>query len=85
VFAAMRRSLCPSRFCNGANPAQGLVTVEQAERAGEPAIANAVRCSSCGCVWVKDPRGIGHILGTLRIDGRSCRWITAYKKPGSQE
>jgi hypothetical protein len=81
MFAAARKSLCPSRFCNGANPVQGLVSVAQAERAGEPAIANAARCSGCGCVWVKDPRGTSHVLGTLRIDGSQCRWITAYTKP----
>lgn len=82
MFAAARTSLCPSRFCNGTNPAQALVSTAQAERSGEPAIAGAVRCSNCGCVWIKDPRGIAHILGTLRIDGSRIRWITAYKKPG---
>lgn len=65
------------------NPVQALVSATEAERAGEPAIANAVRCSGCGCVWVKDSRGIAHVLGTLRIDRSHCRWISAYKRPQS--
>lgn len=81
MFTPARTTLCPSRFCNGVNPVQGLVSKRQAELAGEPAIENAVRCSACGCIWVRDPRGISHVLGTLRIEGSRCRWTTAYKAP----
>jgi hypothetical protein len=80
MFATARKSLCPSRFCNGINPVQGLVSVGQAERAQESAIANSPRCSACGCVYVMDPRGVAHILGILRIEGSHCRWITAYQR-----
>ena len=78
-----RTSLCPSRFCNGVNPAQSLVSKRQAELAGEPAIENAIRCSACGCVWVRDQRPKSHVLGTLKLEGSSCRWITAYKIPAA--
>ena len=78
-----RTSLCPSRFCNGVDPVQALVSKKDAERAGEAAIENAIRCSACGCVWVRDPRGIAHALGTLRIEGSTCRWNTSYKIPTS--
>ena len=83
MLSAAATSLCPSRFCNGVNPVQQLVSERQAERAGEPAIANAVRCSQCGCVWVCDPRGKSHVLGVLRIEGSSSRWTTAYQRPGA--
>lgn len=81
MIAVAKRSLCRSRFCNGADPVQALVGKQQAEFAGEAAIENAIRCSACGCVWVRDTRGISHVLGTLRIEGSRCRWTTAYKIP----
>lgn len=82
MLSAAGTSLCPSRFCNGINPVQQLVSDRQAANAGEPAIANAARCLCCGCVWVRDARGKSHVLGVLRIEGSRCRWTTAYKRPG---
>lgn len=81
MHTTARTTLCPSRFCNGINPVQGLVSKRHAELAGEPAIENAIRCLACGCVWVRDPRGVSHALGTLRIEGSRCRWTTVYKIP----
>jgi hypothetical protein len=74
-------TLCPYRFCNGHDPAQNLVSEQQAELVNEPALAGAIICSSCGTVWVRDPRNQRHILGTLRRTGRSYEWKTAYKVP----
>jgi hypothetical protein len=75
-------SLCPSHFCGTHDPAQALVSRRQAELVEEGAIEGAIRCSGCGCVWIKDQRGRPHILGTLRREGRAYRWLSAYKPPG---
>lgn len=75
-----RKSLCPSRFCKGGDPVQGLVSRRQAEAAAELALEGAIRCSGCGCVWVKDDGGGAHILGTLREVGRRYEWRSPYKR-----
>jgi hypothetical protein len=74
-------SLCPSRFCTAQNPAQELVNLRQAEAVNEPALEGAIRCSGCGCVWVRQPNGNGHVLGTLRKLGRHYDWKSPYKRP----
>ncbi len=79
----MAKSLCPSRFCNGHDPVQNLVSKRQAEAVDEPALEDAIICSSCGCVYVRDGRGIEHVLGTLRPAGSAYLWKTNYKVPGS--
>jgi hypothetical protein len=75
-------SLCPSQFCAAYDPAQALVSKRQAELVEEGAIEAAIRCSGCGCVWVKDQMGRPHVLGTLRKEGRAYKWLSAYRPPG---
>ena len=79
----IRKSLCPSRFCSAANPSQNLVSKVQAEAVDEPALAGAITCSECGCVWVKDKRGVSHELGTLRRVGTRYQWKTSYRAPSA--
>ena len=74
----MRTSLCPSRFCSAHDPVQGLVSKSQSELVNEPALEGAILCAACGCVWVRDPAGKAHILGTLRREGRGYQWRTPY-------
>lgn len=79
-------SLCPSRFCPARDPAQSLVSARQAELVSEMALEGAIRCSGCGCVWVKDQMDRPHILGTLRnAGGGSYKWISAYKPSEQME
>ena len=77
-----RKSLCPSRFCPAANPMQALVSEAEAEEVKEEAIVGAIRCSSCGCVWVRDPRGVDHVLGMLRRKGTRYEWRSDYTLSG---
>ena len=74
-------SLCPSRFCSAHNPVQSLVSKQQAEAVSESALEGAIICRGCGCVYVRDPRNNTHILGTLRLAGRTYTWKTDYKIP----
>jgi len=76
-----RKSLCPSRYCNGHNPAQTLVTERQAALANEQAIAGAILCSDCGCVWVRGAKGKAHALGRLRRARSTYNWVSAYEPP----
>jgi hypothetical protein len=80
-----RKSLCPSRFCGASNPMQTLVAKIDAERTGEPALENATWCSSCGCVWVRDPRGLSRPLGILRKQGTTYRWTSAWHSPSPRD
>ena len=82
MHSNIRKSLCPSRFCSADDPAQTLVSQQQADAANEAAIAGAIICSACGCVWVKGPQDRAHALGTLRRYGRTYEWKTLYKLPG---
>ena len=74
------QSLCPSRFCSTDNPAQELVNKRQAAAVEESALEGAIRCSGCGCVWVRGPNGHGRVLGTLRKVGRNYEWRSPYKR-----
>jgi hypothetical protein len=80
IGTSAHKSLCPSRFCVAHNPAQVLVSMADAERAGEPAIDGAIWCVGCGCVWVRDQRNMSHILGTLRKQGSFYSWRSAYHR-----
>lgn len=80
-----KSSLCPSHFCPASNPVQSLVSERDAELVGEAALEGAIRCSSCGCVWVKDQSARPRVLGTLRSEGRAYRWISAYKAPAARD
>lgn len=73
-------SMCPSRYCSASNPVQELVSANQAQLAKEPAIDGAIRCRACGCVWVRDERGIGHALGTLRESGTRYEWKSLFPR-----
>jgi hypothetical protein len=75
----VRKSLCPSRFCRAPNPAQALISTHEANVVGEQAIAGAIRCGACGSVYVRDERGRGHILGTLRRAGSRWEWKSDYR------
>ena len=79
--SAKQVSLCPSHFCAAYDPAQSLVSKRQAELVEEVALEGAILCGGCGCVWVKDQMERPHILGTLRGEGRTYRWISVYKPP----
>jgi hypothetical protein len=79
MLSTARKSLCPSRICREDNPAQVLVSKRQAEAVDEPSLDGAILCSGCGCVWVRDARGIAHVLGTLRRSGANYRWDSRYK------
>ena len=74
------KSLCPSRFCSAHDPVQELVTSRQAELADEKELEGAIRCSSCGCVWLRGPSAVPRILGNLRRIGRGYEWRSAYKR-----
>jgi uncharacterized Zn finger protein len=74
------QSLCPSRFCSAYNPVQELVRENQAQLVKEPALSGAIRCTSCGCVWVRDERGTGHPIGTLRETGARYEWKSLYAR-----
>lgn len=56
-----------------------MISKRQAELVDEPALEDAILCSSCGSVWVKDGRGTGHVLGTLRQTGSRYEWKSAYR------
>lgn len=73
-------SLCPSRYCQAHDPAQSLVSKRQAALVDEPALEGAILCSKCGCVWVRDQMDRRRILGTLRLDGRTYKWISDYQQ-----
>lgn len=73
------KSMCPSRYCAGSNPAQELVNQGLALLANDPAIEGAIRCSACGCVWTRNGTEGAQILGTLRKNGREHRWTPARK------
>lgn len=72
--------MCPSRYCSASNPVQELVSANQAQLAKEPAIDGAIRCRACGCVWVRDERGVGHALGTLRETGTRYEWKSLFAR-----
>ena len=76
----MSQTLCPSRFCSAHNPVQSLVKEAEAAKVNEPALAGAIICTGCGCVWVRDDKGKGHVLGTLRRAGRNYEWKSPYKR-----
>jgi hypothetical protein len=63
-----------------AQSAQELVNKRQAEAVEESALEGAIRCSGCGCVWVRGPNGHGRVLGTLRHVGRNYEWRSRYKR-----
>lgn len=80
---SIRKSMCPSQFCGAANPVQALVSTQQADAAQEQALLGAVLCCGCGCVYVRDARGMSHVIGTLRREGKRYRWLSAYRQTNS--
>jgi len=79
-YAKDVKSLCPSRFCSAHDPVQELVTRRQAELVDEAALEGVIRCSSCGCVWVRAVAGTPRILGNLHRIGRGYEWRSPYKR-----
>lgn len=70
-------------FCTSPDPVQALVSERQAVAVKEAALAGAILCTNCGCVYVRDPRGNAHTLGTLRQAGSVYSWKSNYKAPGA--
>src|SRR4051812_27609133 len=70
------RSMCPAIYCRGENPVQALVNQKHADKVGEPKLAGAVHCTSCGAVYSNE-NGKARILGRFRGPMSGIGWTPA--------
>lgn len=70
-----QRNICPASYCKADDPVQILIDQSHAEKAGQPHLVGAIRCTHCGTVWRAEDDGSKKILGRFAGPILGKGWI----------